>query len=205
MTLDQYVRDLREIAAQHSDPVEITNLVAPLAMKFAQSPELRRPEYRECDAEQGFGVHLLHEEPNHDLAVFLVSWLPGRGTTPHNHKTWAVVVGIEGQEQEISYERRDDGSKSGYADLKRGGEHVMSAGDTARCYPEHIHSVRNVGKDVSMSLHTYGRHINYTGRSEFDVEHKLEKPYVIKIADDEHARASPSMLASGSIADPRAL
>ena len=185
MTLDQYVRGLREIAAQYSDPVEIANLVAPLAREFAQSPELRLAEYRECDAEQGFGVHMLHEEPNHDLAVFLVSWLPNRGTTPHNHKTWAVVVGIEGQEQEISYERCDDGSKRGYADLKRSGELVMTAGDTARCYPEDIHSVRNVGDDISMSLHTYGRHINYTGRSEFDVERKLEKPYVIKVADDE--------------------
>ena len=113
MTLDQYVRDLREITTQHSDPVDITDLVAPLAKNFAQSPELRRPEYRECDAEQGFGVHMLHEEPNHDLAVFLVSWLPNRGTTPHNHKTWAVVVGIEGQEQEINDDRLDDGGKPG--------------------------------------------------------------------------------------------
>ena len=45
------------------------------------------------------------------------------------------------------------------------------------------------GKNVSMSLHTYGRHINYTGRSEFDVERKREKPYVLKVAIDEHARA----------------
>lgn len=135
MTLDQYVRDLREITTQHFDPVEITDQVAPLARKFAQSPELRCPEYRECDAEQGFGVHMLHEEPNHDLAVFLVSWLPNRGTTPHNHKTWAVVVGIEGQEQEVNYDRLDDGSKPGYADLKRGGEQVMTAGDIARCIP----------------------------------------------------------------------
>jgi len=45
------------------------------------------------------------------------------------------------------------------------------------------------GKNVSMSLHTYGRHINYTGRSEFDVGRKREKPYVLKVAVDEHARA----------------
>jgi hypothetical protein len=30
-------------------------------------------------------------------------------------------------------------------------------------------------------------HINYTGRSEFDVERKSEKPYVLKVAVDEHA------------------
>lgn len=188
-TLEQYVRDLRTITARETDPVKITELVAPIAKKFSQTPGWLRPEYRECDAEQGFGVHLLHEEPNHGLTVFLISWLPNRGTTPHNHKTWAVVVGIEGQEQEINYERLDDGTMPGYADLRRGGEQVMTAGDIARCYPEHIHSVRNVGKDVSLSLHTYGRHINYTGRSEFDLEHKREKPLVIKVVDDQHAGA----------------
>ena len=40
-------------------------------------------------------MHLLHEEPNHDLAVFVLTWLPDRGTMPHNHMTWAVVAGIE--------------------------------------------------------------------------------------------------------------
>jgi predicted metal-dependent enzyme (double-stranded beta helix superfamily) len=63
----------------------------------------------------------------------------------------------------------------------------MTAGEVARCYPEHIHSVWNVGEGISLSLHTYGHHINYTGRSEFDAEGKREKPYVIKVADDAHA------------------
>ena len=187
--LEQYVNDLRAITAKETDPEKITDLVAPLAKRFAQSAGWFRPEYRECDAEQGFGVHILHEEPNHDLAVFLVSWLPNRGTPPHDHKTWAVVVGMEGEEQEISYDRLDDGATPGFADLRRGGEQVMTAGDIARCYPEHIHRVWNVGKNVSMSLHTYGQHINYTGRSEFDVEHKRERPFVVKIAVDEQAQA----------------
>ena len=182
-SLDQYVSDLRAVVATESDPVRITDRIAPLAQKFARAPGWFRPEYRQCDRNQGFGVHLLHEEPNHDLAVFLISWLPDRGTGPHNHKTWAVVVGMEGQEQEVSYERLDDGRRPGFAELRPGGTHVMTAGDVARCYPEHIHSVWNVGKDISMSLHTYGRHINYTGRSEFDLEQKREKPYMVKVAD----------------------
>ena len=187
-SLEEYVRDLRTITVKESDTRRITDQVAPLAKRFAQTPGWFRPEYRGCDAGQGFGVRLLHEEPDHDLAIFLIAWLPNRGTTPHNHKTWAVVVGLEGQEQETNYDRLDDGTTPGYADLKHSGERVMGAGDIARCFPEHIHSVWNVGKSVSMSLHTYGRHINYTGRSEFDLERKREKPYVVKVADGEHAR-----------------
>ena len=76
--LDQYVHDLRTITAEETDPVRITDRVAPLAKKFAQASGWLRPEHRECDVEQGFGVHMLHEEPNHDLAVFLISWLPNR-------------------------------------------------------------------------------------------------------------------------------
>ena len=187
-SLEQYLQDLRAITAQETDPVKITDRVAPLAQKFAQAPGWFRPEFRECDPEQGFSPHLLHEEANHDLAVFLISWLPNRGTTPHNHKTWAVVVGMEGCEQEVNYDRLDNGGKPGFADLKRSGAQVMKAGDVARCYPEHIHSVWNVGKEISMSLHTYGRHINFTGRSEFDPEQKREKPYIVKVAD-AHAHA----------------
>jgi len=188
-SIEQYVQDLRAITAQETDAERITERVAPLAQKFATSPGWFRPEFRECDQEQGFGVHVLHEEPNHDLAVFLISWLPDRGTTPHNHKTWAVVVAMEGEEQEISYERLDDGSKKGFADLKRGETQVMKAGDVSRCYPDHIHTVWNVGKGKSMSLHTYGRHINFTGRSQFDPERKLEIPYLIKVVDSETATA----------------
>src|SRR5262249_33727067 len=144
-SLEQYVHDLRTITAQESDPITITERVAPLAKMFAKSPGWIRPEHRECDMEQGFGVHLLHEEPIHALAVFVRPWLLSRGTTRRNHRTWAVVVGIAGAEKEVNWGRLDDGSRPGYAYLKRGGERVMKTGDIALCYPEDVHSVCNVG------------------------------------------------------------
>jgi len=54
--------------------------VRPLAKKFADAPGWMRNELRKCNEEQGYGLHLLHEEHNHDLAVFAISWLPDRGT-----------------------------------------------------------------------------------------------------------------------------
>lgn len=180
-TIDQYVEDLRRIVEQETDEKKIVARITPLAMKLAATPDWVRDEHWKCDGEQGFGVHLLHEEDNHDLAVFAISWLPGRGTLAHDHKTWAVVVGMHGQEQEIDWRRLDDGTKPGYAQLQRIGERIVSAGDVATCMPDDIHTVTNVGSDVSLSLHTYGRHINFTGRSEFDPETNEERPCILTV------------------------
>lgn len=180
-TIERYVADLRKIVAQETEDQKIVEKVRPLAKKFAGAPGWLKQEYWKCDEQQGFGVHLLHEEKNHDLALFAISWLPGRGTLAHNHKTWAVVVGMHGQEQETEWRRLDDATKPGYAKLERVGERVMTAGDLSTCMPNDIHTVWNVGDEVSMSLHTYGRHINFTGRSEFDPDRNEERPFVVTV------------------------
>lgn len=180
-SLEQYVEDLRAITAAETDNVKITEQVRPLAAKLAATPGFMKDEFYRCNEEQGFSLHLLHEEDNHDLAVFVASWLPNRGTLAHNHKTWAVVVGMHGQEQETEWRRLDDGSKAGYAELQQTGQRVMTTGAVSTCMPDDIHTVWNVGEDVAISLHTYGRHINYTGRSEFDPEANVERPLTLII------------------------
>jgi hypothetical protein len=42
--------------------------------------------------------------------------------------------------------------------------------------PDAIHSVVNPTSAVTVSLHTYGMHLNYTGRSEFDPEKNTVGP-----------------------------
>lgn len=177
----QYVADIRQIAAEETDEAAITDRVKPLAKRLAADRSWFKDEYRTTDPEQGFGVHLLHEEDNHDLAVFIFSWEPGKGVGAHNHRTWAVVAGIEGQEHEVNFERLDDGSKPGFADLRKTHEETLYPGTAVCCMPDDIHSVVNNGKNVSVSLHTYGHHLNLTGRSVFDVEAKTEKPLIVKV------------------------
>jgi predicted metal-dependent enzyme (double-stranded beta helix superfamily) len=182
-SVENYVADIRTILAEESDAEAITDRIKPLAKHLATNTSWLKLEHRKCDEAQGFGVHLLHEEENHDLAVFVLSWLPDRGTMPHNHKTWAVVAGIEGKEHEVEWKRMDDGSKSGHAELEKRRELTMGAGDVTVCMPESIHSVWNTGDKLSLSLHTYGRHINFTGRSEFDPAANLERPFVVTVED----------------------
>lgn len=178
-TLEQYVGDLREIAATSSDNREIIGKVRPLARRLALSKTWLEPEHYECNEEQGFGVHLLHEEPDHTLAVFAVSWLPGRGAPPHNHGTWAVVAGVDGPEENTFWDRVDDGTRDGHAEITERASKAFAEGEVVALEPDHIHSVMNRTDAVTVSLHTYGMHVNHTGRSQFDVEQKREIPFVV--------------------------
>ena len=180
-SVDVFVDQLRQIVSEETDDAAITKRVSPLAVALAADRSWFREEFRETDPEQGFSVHMLHEEENHDLAVTVISWAPGKGLAAHNHRTWAVVSGIEGEEEETSYIRHDDGGEKGYADLSVSDVRVLRPGQVATCQPDDIHSVRNTGDVVSVSLHVYGRHLNHTGRSVFDVEAKTETPLVVQV------------------------
>ena len=182
-SVDQYISDIRAVVLEETEESAIAERIKPLAVRLTSDKSWFKQSYREFDAEQGFGVHLLHEQGDHELAVFVFAWAPGRGVGAHNHKTWAVVAGIEGQEHEINYERVDDGSKPGFAELNETHEETLYPGTAVCCMPEDIHSVMNNGDSVSVSLHTYGKHLNYTGRSLFDVEAKTETPLIVKVQD----------------------
>ncbi len=133
-----------------------------------------------ADPELGFGTTLLHAEPDNSLFIVVDSWLPGRGVRPHDHGTWAVVVGITGTERNIFWERTDDGSRSGYAELSKIREENISEGDVVVMRMGEIHSVVSETDKTTLSFHVYGRHLNHTGRSQFDTERKLEIPFIIE-------------------------
>src|SRR5258707_9029956 len=129
-SISKLTADLRAICAEFSDEKNIIGHVRPLARRAALSKnDWLEKRFFQASPDQGFGVYLLHEEPDHSLAVFAVSWLPARGTPPHDHGTWAVIAGVDGPEKNEFFERIDDGSRLGYAELKKVGEKVFRAGD----------------------------------------------------------------------------
>jgi predicted metal-dependent enzyme (double-stranded beta helix superfamily) len=136
----------------------------------------------EPDAEQGFGVRLLHEEPDHTLAIFVVSWAPGRGTPPHDHGTWAVVAGLAGSERNERWGRVDDRLDPHRVDLDRLDAAAIGPGDSLALACGEIHSVRNDGREVSVSLHVYGKHFNHTVRAQYDPATRTRAAYRVKVA-----------------------
>ena len=180
-TLPQYIDALRRIAKETSEPREIIRRVTPLARALALARDRWvEPGYYHADPAQGFGIHVLHEEPDHTLAVFAIAWLPGRSVMPHNHGTWAVVAGVDGPETNVFWTRLDDGSRKGFAEIEKQASKVFAEGDVVSFLPESIHSVMNETDQVTLSLHTYGKNLNYTTRSQFDPLNKTEAPVVLK-------------------------
>jgi len=180
-TLASYIEDLRAIARSAADEAEIFARLGPLTRRIALDRSWLGPQHFETDAAQGFGSHLLHEEPDHSLAIFAVAWLPGRGAPPHDHGTWAVVAGVEGAERNIRYRRLDDGSRAGHAELEVKGETTAGPGELVCMKTGGIHAVRNEGDRVTLSFHAYGRHVNFTNRSQFDLATGAVKPFVVHV------------------------
>ncbi|MGH9957548.1 MAG: hypothetical protein ACREBC_10540, partial [Pyrinomonadaceae bacterium] len=143
-SIPQLVADLEQVCAQFKDERDILGAVRPLARRAALSKAswLEDRMYH-ADAAQGFGVYLLHENPDHTLAILAVSWLPHRGAPPHDHGTWA-----------------DNRRRPGYAELKKVGEKVCGERDVLAMPQGMIHAVWNETDVVTVSLHIYGKHIN---------------------------------------------
>jgi predicted metal-dependent enzyme (double-stranded beta helix superfamily) len=181
-TLDQFVADLRRTTAECRDEREILSRVRRLAPRLALAEGWVQRKHYAADPDQGFGVHVLHEEPDHTLAVFAVSWLPSRGAPPHDHGTWAVIVGVDGAEKNVFWERADDRARPGYAELRKIGEKVADRGDVVAMPAGAIHSVVNESDRVTLSLHVYGKHVNHTERSQFDPAQHTETTFKVKLA-----------------------
>ncbi len=179
--LEQYVEDLKKITAEATGEDEILARVGPLAQRLVADKTWLKPKHYQADEAQGFGVHLLHEEPDHSLAVLVLSWLPGRGTPPHDHGTWAVVAGVEGVEHNVRYNRVDDGSRPDYAELEIKHEFDAAEGELVCMKTGGIHMVRNETDRVTLSVHTYGWHINHTHRSQFDLDTHERREFVVKV------------------------
>ena len=177
-SIARLVTELRAARATARDERDMLARVGPWAHRAAASrSDWLRPEMCVPDAEQGFGVYVLHEEADHQLAVLVASWLPDRGTPPHDHGTWAVVAGLEGIERNTFWKRLDDGGRRGYAEIVEAGARALGPGGVLVMPANAIHSVWNDGERVAMSLHIYGRHVNYTERSRFDPASRCASPY----------------------------
>jgi len=178
--IKQFANDVLKIMKETQNEKLIISSVTPLAKRAAAELAWRKVDMYIADPKLGFGSTLLHAESDNSLFIVIDSWLPGRGVRPHDHGTWAVVVGVTGPEKNTFWKRIDDSSCEGHAELRKIEEKTISIGDVVSMRTGEIHSVVNETSETILSFHVYGKHLNYTGRSQYDVENNQEIPFVIE-------------------------
>lgn len=181
-SISRLADELRRLRDLHGDAErDLLREVMPLARRAAMDPGYRRDELYDADPGQGFGTHVLHAEPDDSLFVVTVSWLPGRGAPPHDHGTWGVIVAVDGPEHNTFWERSDDRSVPGRAELRRGTERLLQPGEVLAMPTGLIHSVRNDTERTTLSFHVYGCNLNQAVRSQYDPERGTEGPFPIRL------------------------
>jgi predicted metal-dependent enzyme (double-stranded beta helix superfamily) len=82
--------------------------------------------------------------------------VPGKKVPPHNHTTWAIIAGVDGEEENFFYERSDDGKTPGRGTLRQIREEVVRPGTAVALMPEDIHHIQTPPHRPNMHLHMYG-------------------------------------------------
>ncbi len=90
-------------------------------------------------------------------ALYVYRPAPGKQTPPHNHTTWAIVVGIHGEEPTRVYERVTEDRATGRATLRVRDEFVVGPHTGAAYMPDDVHAIHIAGERAIMHLHLYGR------------------------------------------------
>ncbi len=101
-----------------------------------------------ADAEQSNVMYRLAQGAQDRFALYAQS---GRGTVetpPHNHTTWAVIVGFHGQELNKFYQRTADGG------VEQTGQFIVEAGSGVAMLAEDLHSIHIEGS--GLNFHCYG-------------------------------------------------
>lgn len=100
--------------------------------------------------------YILTEDDDRRFALYMNSILPGKKTPPHNHTTWAIVVAVEGEEINYLYDRLDDGSVPGKAEIVFDRSLTVEPGNGIALMPDDIHHIEVVGDRPTLHFHLYG-------------------------------------------------
>ena len=115
-------------------------------------------------------LHLLSEDADRGFALYAVAARSASRTPPHDHTTWAVVVGVEGEELNKHYRRLDDGAAAGQARLEETGATLVKEGTGVALMPDDIHSIERASDAPMLHFHLYGRSLEHLpARRQFDM------------------------------------
>ena len=156
------VKDIRSMISSNGVTRSTLSEVKARLLELATHQELFNTDiFPVQNGDNESSLYLLSEDINHEYAFYALSEIRGKMTPPHDHTTWAVIAGIEGEELNKFYDRLDNGKDEGQAQIRESHSEVVGVGTGVILMPEDIHSIHCLVEQPTLNFHFYGRSIEY--------------------------------------------
>jgi predicted metal-dependent enzyme (double-stranded beta helix superfamily) len=137
---EQFVAQLRAIWEAYGDNQARMERARPLLAQLVKDPGLKAHSAR-WPSTEGFKNLLLYVDPQHHFAINAVVRAPGRTGSVHDHAdAWVLYGVLDGSESLERYERIDDGSRPGYAEVRLASVTTGTQGKVDLVPPHAIHA-----------------------------------------------------------------
>ncbi len=137
---DKFIRDLRAVWAAQPDLQRRMETAKPVLETFVKDEALKVHSAAWPSTEGGKNL-LLYVDPDHHFVINAVVRAPGRTGSVHDHAdAWVLYGVLDGTESLERYDRLDDGSRSGYAEVKLASVTTGSQGKVDLVPPHAIHA-----------------------------------------------------------------
>jgi 3-mercaptopropionate dioxygenase len=137
---EKFIADLRAIWDSESDNQRRMEKAKPLLERLVKDPGLKAHSAR-WPSTEGYKNLLLYVDPQHHFAVNAVVRVPGRVGGVHDHAdAWVLYGVLDGSERLERYDRIDDGSRAGYAEVRLASVTTGTQGKVDLVAPHAIHA-----------------------------------------------------------------
>ena len=157
--IDEMITQVRSIAQNNGISRDTLENIKAEMIKVATHKELfPLTDFQDEDEAPGpRPMQLLHKDDDGQYALYMSTSVSDQKPPPHNHATWAIIVGIQGEERNWLFERTDDGSVPGRGTVQVVDEQVAAPGTGVALMPEDIHSIQGKAENGGrLTFHLYG-------------------------------------------------
>lgn len=137
---DKFIADLRAIWAAQPDDERRMRQAQPLLQRLVMDESLKAHS-ASWPSTEGRKNLLLYTDPDYGFVVNGVVRMPGRTGSVHDHAdAWVLYAVLDGTESLERFDRVDDGSRPGHAEVKLSSVTTGSQGKVDLVAPRAIHA-----------------------------------------------------------------
>jgi predicted metal-dependent enzyme (double-stranded beta helix superfamily) len=150
--IKETVDRIREAAGQREITKPVLNDIRDELIKLARRKDLFSIEDFPPpggDSKRRSCLYRLSEDEDHGFALYLNVASGSVSAPPHDHTTWAVIVGIEGQEENRFYKKVPEG-------VEQVDSQIVEQGTGVTMLPDEVHTIHIDPDKPVLNFHMYG-------------------------------------------------